>query len=257
MAVHNRKLSRLFTQRPHSCEELEARRLAVGCDVTQDGACDFADLKVLIDQGFQAGGSSLQFDWYWFNDRDREFNFPPQYIPEWDANGDGIYSYSDVDDWWASAGLTRGDYDADGNLDEDDFLLLWDSSPDMRDLFSYKRLLDYANNHPEDEFAMNIANDYQDYMSHQYHEFILTGFFGLVHGTDTKSQLDRSGTPTIELRGDNQDPLLSVFSLRDGDVNNDARFNSSDLVKVAQEGLADDLDTGELVRIFQLGTYER
>ena len=251
MAVHNRRLPRLFTQRPHSCEQLEPRRLAVGCDVTQDGACDFADLRELLDNSLRFGGDLILGQRYWGNQPDPGDGLSEEWIGQHDVNGDGDSNFRDLDDWWSVSGVTPGDFDTDGEVDADDFLTLWDNSPDLRDLSRFWRVLGEYDANPEDPLLMMQFQEVDDLLYGTYGDGIKSGRF------DTASALDRTGIPNLSLRGDNQDPLLSVFSLRDGDVSNDGRFNSSDLVKVAQEGLADDLDTGELVRIFQLGTYER
>lgn len=50
---------------------------------------------------------------------------------------------------------------------------------------------------------------------------------------------------------------VQLFTARDGDISGNGRFDSSDLVLISQLGQAREVPTGELVRIFQLGTYEQ
>ncbi len=230
-------------------ESLESRRLAVGCDVNGDAVCDMVDLHAEIQIGI---GASSSWGRLYYGEPAAEGELPQSadFVEKYDINGDGAVTFKDVDDFFAVAELQPGDYNADSLVNTDDFLTLWDASPDMRALTELAHAEAYAIAHPEDDMGWFVAIERQSLIDLEFGESIRHA------GFDTMSALDRTGVPTLELRGDSQDPWLSVFSLRDGDVNNDGQFNSSDLVDVASKGLASELDTGELVRIFQLGTYE-
>lgn len=197
-------------------ESLESRQMA-SCDVIPNGVCGVEDLIAILHQGTH----------YWGPDSSG-----------FDVNSDGVFNYGDVNDVWEEAGVQKGDVNMDGQLDNADYKILFNEFADL----NLKATINFY-------YGAEIMSDdwlKWDEAQSRYQNYDVP----LDH------LLDVIGVDVFSLRGeDNRNPAAQAFSYADGDVNLDGIFDSGDFIALGQAGAIPDVDTGEIVRIFQLGTY--
>lgn len=199
-------------------ESLESRYLA-SCDVIPNGVCDVNDMVEILHQGTRYFGPGSD---------------------GFDVNSDGVFNYGDVNDVWDEAGVQKGDVNVDGQLNSEDYRLLFNEFPEvnLRVTMSFYASAEIMS---DDWFKWDEAQSrYQNY------------------DVPLDHLLDVIGVDLLSLRGDDtRNPAAQAFSYADGDVNLDGVFNSGDFIALGQAGGIPDVDTGEIVRIFQLGTYQQ
>jgi len=141
-----------------------------------------------------------------------------------DADGDGWVGLLDVNTVLESIGSKRGDLDLDGDTDSTDMLMAWQANSNLRR-------------------AANPSNDVGHRDAGMYSE---GNFFCRDEGV-------------IPLRANMFDVDRSVaaeaFVGMNGDYNVDGVFDSSDIVQLFATGDHTDVDTSELVQLFQQGHY--
>ena len=197
-------------------ESLESRQMA-SCDVIPNGVCGVEDLVEILHQGTR----------YWGPDSDG-----------FDVNSDGIFNYGDVNDVWEEAGVQKGDVNMDGQLDNADYKILFNEFPEvnLRVIMNFYASAEIMS---DDWFKWDEAQS-----RYQFYDSPLDNLLNAI------------GVDLLSLRGeDNRNPTAQAFSYADGDVNLDGVFDSGDFIALGQAGAIPDVDTGEIVRIFQLGTY--
>lgn len=199
-------------------EIVENRLMAAACDVNNDSVCDSTDIIETLHYG----------TWYWGAGSEGP-----------DVNGDSQFNYGDVDAIWAAVGVEKGDVNVDGTINSDDYAILFKEFPELNlrsTIEFYKGNEPFSDDWVKWEEAQSRYNNYDipvDYL------------LGVI------------GVDVMEMRGeDTRNPVAQAFSYNNGDVNLDGVFNSGDLVVLGQAGAIPDVDTGEIVRVFQLGRYE-
>lgn len=156
---------------------------------------------------------------------------PLEFFPDrqkYDVNGDGAFDIRDVDfvlsEQW---GTTRGDVNLDGAVDVEDLAQVWESNPQWR--------------RAEDP-------GYQDGAHEAYGRYSSGNFFcdfeGIRPLPESLFGLDR-GIPA------------EMFAYFDGDYNTDGVFDSSDIVELYTTGHAGEVETEELIAMFQMGHYQQ
>lgn len=198
-------------------ESLEQRYLAANCDVNSDSVCNALDIVETLRYG----------TYYWGIGSDGP-----------DVNQDGFFNYGDVDAIWAAVGVEKGDVNADGQLNSDDYKLLFNEFPEVN-LRATMNFYAAAEVMSDDWLKWDEAQS-------RYHNY----------DSPVDHVLDLIGVDIMSLRGEDlRNPAAQAFSYADGDVNLDGVFDSGDFIALGQAGGIPDVDTGEIVRIFQLGTY--
>lgn len=144
----------------------------------------------------------------------------------YDLNGDERINGQDVAEVIHSlGGAGLGDMNYDGVIDVQDLDTLW-ASDRGRYLFDAVALIDDQSN----------------------------------GGAYADGNLTCQGEGVSVLRGSRfgvDHVYATEFGRRDGDVNADGKFDSSDFVYLLQHEGAANLETSEIVRIFQIGAYEQ
>ena len=199
-------------------EVLESRYLAAVCDVNNDSVCDSTDILETLHYG----------TWYWGAGSEGP-----------DVNQDGVFNYGDVDAIWAAVGVEKGDINADGSINSDDYAAAFKEFPEL----NLRATIEfYKGNEPFSEGWVKWEEAQSSYQNYD---------------VPVDHLLDVIGVDIMEMRGeDTRNPAAQAFSYMDGDVNQDGTFNSSDFIALGQAGGIPDVDTGEIVRIFQLGAYK-
>lgn len=198
-------------------ELLESRYLAAVCDVNGDSMCDSTDILEVLHYG----------TWYWGAGSEGP-----------DINGDSQFNYGDVDAIWAAVGVEKGDINADGLINADDYAVAFKEFPEL----NLRATMEfYKGGEP---FSDDWVKWEEAQSRYQNYDVPLDYLLGVI------------GVDIMEMRGeDARNPAAQAFSYNDGDVNLDGVFNSTDFIVLGQAGGISDVDTSEIVRIFQIGKY--
>lgn len=198
-------------------EIVENRLMAAACDVNNDSVCDSTDIIETLHYG----------TWYWGAGSEGP-----------DVNGDSQFNYGDVDAIWAAVGVEKGDVNADGAVNSDDYAVLFKEFPEL----NLRSTIEF---YKGGELFSDDWVKWEEAQSQYHHYDVPVDYLLGVIGVDV-----------MEMRGsDERNPAAQAFSYANGDVNQDGVFNSSDLVALGQAGAIPDVDTGEIVRVFQRGEY--
>lgn len=223
----------------HFVESLESRRLAVGCDFTGDSICDQADIIAALRTPNALAPASVSAD---------NLQVLPEDVAtsQYNVNGDNKISILDIDAIWGAFGVAAGDINLDGNVDSSDYSVFAKQFAEVLPYTAMRHWNTLAQAEGDESLHWLAANDAA--LAYQ-----------IAADSPVDRLLTRVGVDLLnDIRGqDDRHPSVQAFSYLDGDVNNDGHFDSSDFVKLGQDGVASDVDTGEIVRVFQLGTYEQ